>query len=129
MFSITFGHWATISLEFANKDCGEVSFEERNLKCWSFSLFKKKIPTFSATACELGCLNCLQPIQMKILRNFSWKYFFLLSLLEHDGKSFGLCGEKINVGKFFQLFSQSLSAGVAELKTICPFEQFETSED
>ena len=70
-------------------------FEERTLNCWSFSAFKRKIPTFSANSFGLGYHKCLQPIQMKTLRNFSRKCFSFLSLLELDGKSWGLSGKKI----------------------------------
>ena len=43
---------------------------------------------------------------MKTLRTFSWKYFFLLSLLEHDGKIFGLCGKKLTWAKLFSFLAK-----------------------
>ena len=46
MFSIFFGHWATVSLTFAYKKCGRISFEGRNLNCWHFSAFKRKNSNF-----------------------------------------------------------------------------------
>ena len=44
------------------------------------------------------------------------------SLWDYPGKNFG-------VGEMFQHFSQCLSAGVSELKPICPFKQFQSPED
>ena len=44
------------------------------------------------------------------------------NLSDYAGKDFG-------AGENFQHFSQSLSAGVSELKTICSFKQFETAEE
>ena len=76
---------------------------------WIVDLFqhlKKKIPIFSANAFVLGCHNCLQPIQTKILRTFSWKCFFLLSLLERDGGLSEYAGKKFAWAKFFRLLTQ-----------------------
>ena len=69
-----------------------------------FQLLKEKISTFSTNAFQLGSHNCLPPIQMKILRTFSRKYFSFLSLLELDGNIFGLCGKNNLRGRNFPAF-------------------------
>ena len=55
---------------------------------------------------------------------FPFYHFWNLagSLSDYAGKDFG-------VGENSQHFSQSLSAGVSELKTICPCKQFQTPEE
>ena len=101
-----FHHFRTLSDDFfvAIKKLRRNIFEERKLNCWSFSAFKRKIPTFSAISFGLGYHNCLQPIQMKFLRFFSRKYSSFLSLLEHDGKSLGLSGKKFWRGRNVSAF-------------------------
>ena len=75
-------------------------------------LLKKKIwvvdllSFFSADAFELGSHNCLPPIRMKILRTFFGKYFSFLSLLEHDGNFFGLCGKKLSWAKLSSILAK-----------------------
>ena len=102
-----FHHFRTLSDDFfvvSIKKLRRNIFEERNLICWAFSAFKRKIPTFSAISFGLGYHNCLQPIHMKFLRFFSRKYSSFLSFLEHDGKSLGLSGKKFWRGRNVSAF-------------------------
>ena len=78
-------------------------------KIWNVDLFQhlnEKIPTFSANAFELGCHNCLQPIQMKILRTFSRKYFSFLSLWNKTGSLSDYAGKKLAWAIFFSFLAK-----------------------
>ena len=85
-----------------------------------FQPLKEKISTFSTNAFKLGSHNCLPPIQMKTLRIFPENTFTFYHFWNLTGIFSDYAGKKFCVGETFQHFSQSVSAGVSELKTICP---------
>ena len=104
-----FHHFRTLSDDFfivSLKKLRKKIFEGRTLNCWSFSAFKRKIPTFSANSFGLGYHNCLQPIQMKILRNFSRKYFSFLSIWNLTGSPWDYPGKKLTWAKFFSFLAK-----------------------
>ena len=104
-------------------------FWRKKLELLNFSAFKSKNSNFFSKHFELGVHNCLQPIQIKILRTFSKKDFFLLSICSLTGSLSDYAGKNFGVRENFLPFSQSLSAGVSELTTFWPFKQLETSEE
>ena len=128
-----FHHFWTLSDDFFNL-CRE---KLRRLFFWSnklellifFSIWKKKDHFFQQTLLNSEVTTAYHLSRRKLWDFFPEITFLIYHFWNSTGSLSDYPGKKFGVGEMFQHFSQILAAGVSELKTICPFRQFETLEE
>ena len=89
----------------------------------------KKIQIFQQTLLNSDVPTAYHLSRWKFWKNFPEKTFPFYHFWNSTGSLLGYAGKNFGMDEIFQLFSQSLSAGVSELKTICPFKKFQTPEE
>ena len=94
-----------------------------------FSIQKKKFQVFQQTLLNSDVSTAYNLSRWKFWELFPENTFFCYHFWNMTGSLSDYAGEKTCMSEIFQAFSQSLSAGVSELRSFCPFEQFETSEE
>ena len=107
MFSIFFGLWATVSLMFAYKNCGRISFEGRNLNCWHFSAFKRKNSNFFSKRFCTRMSQLLTTYPDELFETFFLKTLFSVITFGTWREVFRTMREKnVAWAKFFRLLAQ-----------------------
>ena len=99
---------------------------------WIVDLFqqlKEKFQLFQQTVLNSDVTTAYSLSRWKFWELLPENTFPFYHFWNMTGSLSDYAGKKFGVGNFFQLFSQSLSAGVSELKTVCPFKQFQTPEE
>ena len=94
-----------------------------------FMIQKKNFQHFQQTLLNSDVIFAYHLFSCKFWEFFPENVFSFYHFWNLTGSLSDYAGKNLGVGENFQHFSQSLAAGVSELKTICPFRQFETAEE